>query len=556
MGMRSTTMARRREPLALFLLFALLFGMAACGGKDEGGSSDTTVPDDLTNEDDAGEPQPGGTLTVGLSAETNNWNPYTGQWAGSGYFVAGAIFDPLSALDDNGDVQPYLAESYTPNEDYTQWDIELRPGITFHNGTALDAAAVKTNLDFGAASALTAVAFEPVESVEVVDDLTVRVHLKTPWATMPLAFVSQAGYMAAPEMLDSEDGGRNPIGTGPFVFDRWTPDSELTVTKNEDYWQEGLPYLDGIDFKVLTDAQSRSQSLESGEIQVLVTSTPDQLLEWQEMGASGDYQFLSDADDEQDDIMIALNTSKPPFDDPLARQALAAGIDQEEIAQTLFSGAYPAAVTPFGEASPFYVDPTELGYPEYDLERATALANEYEEKHGEPLHFTTLIPTDPAYQGIAQAMQERAAQAGIEVELQPIEQAQLITNVLGGDYESSGWILWSSPTLDKGYVFLATDPQPGLSLNFTRNQNDTIKDAMNAARATPDVEEQVAQYRIVQEQMAQDLDKIFLVHYVSGLAFTNGVHGLSAGTFPGTDEVAEGGGGVSAPFTAVAWVEQ
>jgi ABC-type transport system substrate-binding protein len=552
-------MGKRHQLLGVVLVLIALAGVAACGGKknDNGSASNTTAPDDLTNEQEAGEPQPGGTLTVGLSAETNNWNPYTGQWAGSGYFVAGAIFDPLSALDENGEVQPYLAESFTPNDDFTQWDIKLRPDITFHNGTAFDATALKANLDFGAASALTAVAFEPVESVEVVDDLTARVHLKTPWATMPLAFVSQAGYMAAPEMLDSDDGGRNPIGTGPFVFDHWTPDSELTVTKNDNYWQAGLPYLDGIDFKVLPDAQSRTQSMESGEIQVLVTSTPDQLLEWQAMGESGDYQFLSDRDDEQDDIVIALNTSKPPFDDPLAREALAAGIDQEEIAQTLFSGAYPAAKTPFGESSPFYVDPDELGYPKYDLAHATELAQQYEDKHGEPLKFSTLIPTDPAYQSIAQAMQERAGQAGIQVQLQPIEQAQLITNVLSGDYQSSGWILWSSPTLDKGYVFLATDPQPaGLSLNFTRFKDDKIKDAMNAARATPDREEQINQYRVVQEQLAQDLQMIFLVHYVSGLAFDNNVHGLTNATFPGTESVAEGGGGVSSPFTSTAWIEQ
>jgi ABC-type transport system substrate-binding protein len=548
---------RRILPWSLLLLTLVVVG-AACGGGDDETSSSTTLASDLTGEEDAGPPQEGGSIAFGLLAETNNWNPFEGQWASSAYIVANSIFDPLVALNPDGEAEPYLAESITSNDDFTEWTIKLRPGITFHNDEVLDAEALKTNLDAGAASGLTAVVFSAVENVEPVDDLTVKVTMNTPWATFPLTLSAQPGYMAAPEMLASEDGPRNPVGTGPYVFEEWVVDATLDVIANDNYWRDGFPYLDSIEFQVLADTQSRTQALKSGTVDVIQTGTPEQLIEFQELGEAGDFQTFTDAGEEADETIIALNTSVPPFDDPLAREAIATGIDQDALSETSFQGALPGARGPFTEESPFYVPPEDLGYPEYDLEAARQLVEEYKAAHdGETIRFTALVPTDPTYQAIAQALQQQAAEAGIEVELQAMEQTQLITRVLTGDYEAAGFILYGSPTFDRAYPFIATPsaPYPAISLNFTRNDNPTIVEAMDAARATDDIDAQVEAYRTVQEELATDLDRIFLVHNVGGIAYTNSTHGFLSTTFPDSETQAIPGYGLSAPFTYSIWRE-
>lgn len=558
--MRDQRSDKRMLPWTL-LLTLVLMAAAACGGGDDGGSaSSTTLSADLTREDEAGEPQEGGSIAYGLVAETNNWNPFEGQWGSSAYIVANSIFDPLVAMTPEGEWEPYLAEEITSNDDFTEWTIRLRSGVKFHDDTALDGEALKKNLEAGASSGLTAVVFTPVESVEVdpSDPLTVKVTMNTPWATFPETLASQPGYVAAPSMLDSDDGARNPVGTGPFVFEDWVVDATLDVSKNEDYWREGFPYLDSIEFRVLADTQSRTQALLSGSVDVIQTATAEQLIEFQERGEAGEYQTFTDAGGEADETIIALNTSQPPFDDPVARRAIATGLDQDRLSETSYQGALPGARTPFSEDSPFYVPPDELGYPEYDPEEARRLVEEYKAAHdGETIRFTALIPTDPSYQAIAQALQQQAAEFGVEVELQAMEQTQLITRVLTGDYQAAGFVLFSAPNFDRAYPFIATPsaPYPSLSLNFTRNDNPRIVEAMDEARATDDLEEQVEAYRKVQEEMAKDLDRIFLVHNVGGIAYTNRVHGVRAATFPDSDAEAIPGFGLSAPFTYSIWIE-
>jgi peptide/nickel transport system substrate-binding protein len=551
--------ARQRSPRLLLwpaLVLALVTLGAACGGSDSGGSADTTLAADLTTEEDVGPPQSGGSIAFGLLGETNNWNPYEGQWASSAYIVGNAVFDPLTAVNVDGDTEPYLAESVTSNDDFTEWTITLRPGIKFHNGEDLDAAALETNLETGQTSGLTAVVFAAVSDITQVDDLSVMVTMRTPWATFPQTLSAQPGYIAAPAMLASEDGARNPVGTGPFEFENWVVDATLDVARNDDYWQDGFPYLDSIEFQVLADTQSRTQSLKSGSVDAIQVATPEQILDFQELGKDGEYQSYTDVGREVDETIIALNTETEPFNDPVARQAIATGIDQDVLAETSFLGALPGARGPFTPESPFYVPPDELGYPEYDLARAQELVEEYKSTHdGETVRFTALVPTDPTYQAIAQGLQATAAEAGIEVEIQAMEQTQLITRVLTGDYQAAGFILFSSPTFDRAYPFIATQsaPYPAISLNFTRNDNQTITDAMDAARETDDPEGQLEAFRIVQEEMAKDLDRIFLVHNVGGMAYTNDVHGFLQAKFPDTEEEAIPGYGVGAPFTHTVW---
>src|SRR5262249_11992830 len=157
--------------------------------------------------------QPGGTLVVGISAETDSFNPYLGQWSVPSYEVANAVFEPLAAIDETGVARPYLAESITPNGDFTSWTITARDGVTFQNGPPFDASARKKNLEPGRRSGRTAQVFKLITSIDVASDGAVTVTMSQPWATFPATLAMQPGYMAAPAMLDDPAGANaQPIG--------------------------------------------------------------------------------------------------------------------------------------------------------------------------------------------------------------------------------------------------------------------------------------------------------------------------------------------------------
>jgi peptide/nickel transport system substrate-binding protein len=565
---RAVPRAHRARWAFMGAMVAVVAVLAAACAKDaaptSGDSSATasTLARSLDREASAGAPQSGGSMNFGLAAETDSWNPYIGQWAGSAYLVANAIFDPLAAVGSDGTVKPYLADSFTPNSDFTEWTIKLRPGISFHNGDKLDAAAVQTNLQTGENSGLTKPAFATVTAIDVVDSLTLSIKMSKPWSTFPSTLAAQPGYMAAPSQLaDTLNGQSHPVGTGPFVFQSWQRDSQLDVRKNPNYWKKdneghSLPYLDSISYKVLTDTSSRGSALDGGSIDAMEIATPETILKYQDKAKAGEIQMITTANTQNDTTIIALNTTKPPFDDPLARQAIIAGLNQQDLAETSYSNAFPPAFGPFPENSPAYLNRADAGYPAYDPAKAKELVQQYADAHGgEQLTFDALIPPDPQYSAIAQALQQQGQAAGMKINLVSIEQTQLITKVLTGDYQASGFVLYGSPTFDRAYVFIATQPSPGLSLNFTRNFDQQETDAMDEARATSDPAKQAEAWKKVEKRMGADLDKVFLVQNVSAIAYRNNVYGFLTNKFPGTDATAVAPS-LGTPFPTAVWKDQ
>src|SRR5690606_34701819 len=142
----------------------------------------------------------------------------------------------------------------------------------FHDGTPLDAEAVALNLQERKDGALTGSAHGPMESVEATDDRTVVVTMNTPWSGFDHVVATFTGYMIAPAALGDGDRTR-VIGTGPFVFDRWEPDTSLTVLRNDDYWGEPA-HLDGIEFRFLPDVLTRQAALDTGDIDAAMTPEP------------------------------------------------------------------------------------------------------------------------------------------------------------------------------------------------------------------------------------------------------------------------------------------
>ena len=275
-------MSRSRTSFFVGALTALALIASACGGGESSDAGDTDPTDESSSE-----PLYGGEIAYGLEAENNNgWCLPEAQLAISGMQVANAIYDTLTAQNADGDYVGFLAESVEPNADYTQWTITLRDGITFHDGSALNAEVVKNNLDayrgdYPARQALlTMFVFEPVTAVDVVDDLTLTVTT-TPWTTFPAYLSGRIGIIGQAQLDDPDACDTNLIGTGPFVFDDWVEGESLTVVRNEDYWRTDadgnqLPYLDSVVFRPFVDPNARTNALLSGELQALHTPTPEE----------------------------------------------------------------------------------------------------------------------------------------------------------------------------------------------------------------------------------------------------------------------------------------
>jgi peptide/nickel transport system substrate-binding protein len=258
--------------------------------------------------------------------------------------------------------------------------------------------------------------------------------------------------------------------------------------------------------------------------------------------------MYSDDNAEVEETFIGLNVSKPPFDDPIARQALAYSVDRQALTDQAYEGLFPPAVGPYQPSSPFFVD---AGVPEFDPDKARELVAEYEEKYGTKLAFTANILPVPEIRRIAETLQQQAGDVGIEVTLDAMDQPTLLVRALTGDYEATGFILFGAPVLDSEYVFIADFPE-GNPLNFTRNKNPRIVDALDAARATTDDSERAEAFAEVQRQMAVDGNFVFMVHNISAVVFATNVFGLADWTLPS----GEAGGRTTTPRLMEAWINR
>jgi len=511
---------------------------AACGGGDS--ASDTTQPPgtfqaNITNED-AGPPQSGGSLAFGLNAETDGWDPASNRWSGSGYIVGFSIFDPLAVFGADLKAHPYLAESFTSNADFTEWVIGVRDGVTFHDGSPVDAAAIKASLEKQKASPLTGATLDFVDTFTITDAGDITVTMNKPWSTFPEMLTSQAGVVAAPAMSTNPNANKEPVGSGPFTFESWEQGAELKVAKNPNYWREGYPYLDSIDFKVVSDISARGSSLGSGGVDIFETSDAAQIIDFTDRAERGEgLQIFTDQNGEGSKIFVGFNMAKAPFDDPIARQAVAYGSNVPMLSEQAYLGIFPPVTGVFSENSPYYVKAEE--YPNYDPEKSRQLAQEYEAKYGKPLEFSVNITPAPEVALVAQVLQAQLREVGIKVTIESKEQLTLIADALTGNFESTGFILFGSPSLDREYVFFASPANDigALSLNFTRisdEQNKPIVDAMNAARATDDEAVRKEQYAIVQQEMAKNLNFGFLVQQTSAVVFNQNVNGVLEWSLP------------------------
>ena len=332
--------------------------VAASGGVlDACSSSSASGTGSHPNGISTATPKTGGQLIFGTEAEEKGFSTTLGTFDTTGILYARTVFDPLAIIDASGAVQPYLAQSITPNSDYTVWTITMRPNVVFHNGAPCDGAAVAANFVAQQHSLLTGPAVTTISNVSVTSPLEVTVTMASPWVPFDFYLAGgiggQIAFIAEPNWLASNQQ-TNPIGTGPFVFQTWNQNDHFTATKNPHYWRPGYPYLDSITYKPIPDSQQLLNSLNSGVVDIIHTSTAEvtaQLRSNTSLGYVDDSQHVAG---EPDMNCLLLNLSKPPFDNLKVRQAAAMAVSSAQYAQVIDSGISPTSTGPFVAGSPFF----------------------------------------------------------------------------------------------------------------------------------------------------------------------------------------------------------
>jgi len=491
-----------------------------------------------------------------------------------------AISDPLFMADKDGKIAPYLVKTSEHSADFKTWTFTIRDGITFHDGTPLDGAAVKYNMDVCRFSALTGPAYGHIADVSA-SGQTVTVSLKIPDASLPALYRDEVcGYMFSPKWMRTLDSNplrkldpsqvdpptgkqTEPVGVGPFVFKSYTSGNgnSFIATKNPNYWRkaDGLPYLDEVEFVVAVDIQSRSNGLRSGQFNIIHTANSDESAKFDEerdkfnvisANAYGETSYILLNVANGDNPTLAALTGKPsvPMDpdsknasSPLlklsCRKALAEAIDTDRYVQEREAGITKPANGPFPPGSLGYLD--DSGYPHFDLDAARADMDTCLSEIGKPVaEFTFNTTNDPfnvESNQLIVSMWQEAFGNKIKTSVTPVEQGQYIGLALAGTFDAFGWRNHGGVDPNEQYYWwvpATASPIGQLALNFGRFQDKVIADNLTALRATDDPAKRKAAAEAINKEFGSQVYNWWLYWTLWTIAANPKVHNLTNLKFP------------------------
>lgn len=559
---------RSRSQTLLLRLLALLAIVtlvgAACGGGDDDDDGAEGIEERETT--DEGEPQAGGSVSIALEAESTGWQPCVDSHSESGTMVMRSIYDPLTARNADGDVEPYLAESLESNADATEWTLKLRSGVKFHDGTDLTSDVLKNNFD--AAKQPTSRCFgalQPIKEMQVVDPLTVKYVMNSPYGPFPELLVGSYPYSPANAEAKGKDVSANPVGTGPFTFVSWERDSRLTVKKNPNYWQEGLPYLDEVVFRPIPDEDARLAAVESGEVDIMHTLRQETVKNARDLGDAVErYEFVGNNCGGS-----IFNVTRPPIDDVRVRKALAYAMNQEELIAILGGeGISPPCSQFFSEDSPWYSETVADAYPQNNPTEGKKLLDEYKNDAGRSdgkaagaeVEVQFNCPADPTLIAVAQGYQQQAAAVGIKMNLNQVEQAAHINNAVGtppfteANYMINCWRLGSQGDPDSVLFNQYSDPN-GQAANVTNFNNKEVQDLLKQGREETDFEKRKEIYEKIHLIFNEEVPHVWTGATVTSVVTKPSVKGIEAWKFPDGETMGNGAENSGIRFVAV-WVEQ
>jgi peptide/nickel transport system substrate-binding protein len=503
--------------------------VAACGSGGSGVGGDEAAD---------GTPQSGGTLRIGLSADSSCLDPH--QTGNHNLISMGRQFvDSLTDQDpETMELKPWLAESWEVNPTNTEFTFTLRDGVTFSNGEAFDAGVVKANLEsiagLGALSSLGSGMVAGIRNVEAPDPRTVVVTFDEPNAqflnatsTVTLGMLAPATLEAAPEALCNGEG---LIGTGPFAVESRTQDASTILTKREGYnWpseiveHSGDAYLDRIEFTIVPESSVRTGSLQSGELEIIDSTAPQDVPILESSGF-----VVEGRANPGIPMVLFLNREKAVWQDPAVRKAVQIGIDRQQMMDTLFTDLTPSATGPLAATTTGFVD--ESAGLAYDpdgarqlLEGAGYTMNDgtgIYEKNGVPVSFDVIqfyaneTPT-------IELMQQQLADVGIGVDIRAMSGTESDAVEAAGDWDTL-YANWTRTDPDILRIILDSTGE-----NPYRNAPSAL-DGMLKAQAVAPTEEERA--RILGEASKYIIDEAIIIpvhDFVNLWAMSEAVHGFA-----------------------------
>jgi len=504
----------------LFQLAAVLaFLLSGCSG----GSQASTTSPTLT----AAKPQYGGELRIAISS-VSYLDPQKSSLGGDP-LLNGVYAAYLLDISEDGELLPSVAESWSMLDPKTLV-FKLRPGIKFHDGTDLDAAAVKFTIQRGQdpkTKAVRQAQYQEITQVETPDPLTVVLHLVAPDSSLLYTNRGGAGPIVSPTAVQKwgDDFERHVVSAGPFQFESYTPDSQIVFKRFENYFEKDkdgnkLPYLDRVVFKIIPDAAVQIAALESGDIDIDPFTITGEFVD--RIKGNHDLTLLTHAQDRTS--LLQWNQQKPPLDNLNLRKAIAYAIDRDELVKSIYGGYGVPAKEALAPAM-WGHDPTIEGY-NYD----PAKAKDYLAKAGYPNGGVKLkAATYSSNKQLGEIIQAQLKRVGIEMSLDVLESV-----AYGKAFRTDG-------AYDIGIDGYTYKPDADANLDgwFSSNgyycpkgrslpQNDVL---LAQGRASYDLNERKRIYSQLQRLINDDVQSVFLVNGDRFMATRNDVMGFTFGAF-------------------------
>lgn len=485
------------------------------------GSGGQTSPDSSngssTGATSKSNPVAGGKLTAALTGNPSSMDP-----AAAGIYtslqVIDNIFSKLITMDEKGEFVPDLAKSWTKNDEVT-YTFDLVENATFHNGEKFTSKDVKYTFEriLNPKTASTyASNYTSIKTIEVASPSKVVFHLSTPFSPF-LTNISQNGEIVNQKAIESSDPTRQPVGTGPFQFVEWVQNDHITIKKYVKYFMTGQPYLDQVIFRFLNVDKSRLESLQSGQVD-WVDAVP--LNELAGLKANDRYRYATSAVAGIPDF-LALNCSKPPFNNKALRQAVAAAVDRKQILDIAYFGAGQQGLMEVPNGSKWFG-----GTPPYPNGPDLATAKQKMTEAGHPNGLTVTYLSLPQYPELAKTgvvLKDQLAKIGITVNIEQLEVTVWFDRYSKANYDMTS-AYWSG-TIDPDN-FYSTQLVSGPN-NYTRYSNKAVDSIVAEARKESDETKRKVMYEKIRNTIWEDAPLVFLHYETINYLMSSGVHGSS-----------------------------
>ena len=475
----------------------------------------------------AGGPAAGGTLTFGVYRPIPNL-AYYHAYDASNNITAVAIWDTLLRFNEKAEIEPGLASSWEV-KDGNKIILHLREGVKFHDGTTLNAEDVIASMELAVdpeSKSPMAWMLDPIDSIVAVDNMTVQIETGAVVDILN-ALATPIGAVSSKEAVEKYGIGlgEKPIGAGPFKLESWERGSRVVLTKFDDYWEEGKPYLDKIVFNIIIEEFTRLSSLRSGDLDIVYNMSFANVEKLE-----GNAKFNTNIFGTYIVYYLALNMKKAPFNDMRVRQALSYAVDREAITKAVTRGYAEPAITDIAPEMAGSLKGVQKPYP-YDPEKAKALLKEA--GYGDGFSMKLLVGANSPDAETGVVLQEYFKAIGVEVELVSEEASLLWNHLQAGNYEDAAMSFWYPDFPDAAGTLVpfcySTNTPPDGCCNFSYYANSQVDKLLDEAAAETDLARRAQLFQEVNKIIYREAPRVWLYHIKEAMPATVNVKGLEPG---------------------------